>query len=81
MQRLRQQKLTVEPQLPLPLGEAALQSNDGEGEDVKLPQLPRTPVSYTHLTPSLQGRMAAVRSIPPATRGFPGAAAGMCWRA
>ena len=43
MQRLRQQKLTVEPQLPLPLGEVALQSNDGEGEDVKLSQLPRTP--------------------------------------
>ena len=34
MQRLRQQKLTVEPQLPLPLGEVALQSNDGEGEAV-----------------------------------------------
>ena len=43
MQRLRQQKLTVEPQLLLPLGEVALQSNDGEGGDVKLPQLPRTP--------------------------------------
>jgi len=43
MQRLRQQKLTVEPQLPLPLEEVALQSNDGEGEDVKLLQLPRTP--------------------------------------
>ena len=36
MQRLRQQKLTVEPQLPLPLGEVALQSNDGEVQSYKV---------------------------------------------
>ena len=33
MQHHGQHQLTVEPQLPLPLGEVALQSNDGEGED------------------------------------------------
>mgnify|MGYP000491062899 CR=1 FL=1 len=63
-------------------GRSAAEINaDREGTALRYAKVWNAVVVLKGRTPSLQGRMAAVRSIPPATRGFPGAAAGMCWRA
>ena len=63
-------------------GRSAAEINaDREGTALRYAKAWNAVVVLKGGTPGLQGRMAAARSIPPATRGFPGAAAGMCWRA